>query len=239
MSSNDHVLVVDDDPNITNLLDRLLSKEGYQVSVAATAAEMRVRVKQSPPNIIILDLMLPDGDGFSLAREVCADIDCGLIMLTGKADIVDKIVGLEVGADDYITKPFDNKEFLARVKSVLRRTSQTKEKEPIENNSIAHFNGWKLDMSAQELTSPEEETVHLTSYEYLLLDLFVKKANKVFTRDQIMNAMTDRDWSPIDRSIDVLVSKLRQKLNEDMSHPALIKTIRGAGYKFTTTVEFS
>lgn len=237
MSSNDRVLVVDDDPNITELLNRLLSKEGYQVSVAATAAEMRICVKQSPPKIIILDLMLPDGDGFSLAREVRADIDCGLIMLTGKADIVDKIVGLEIGADDYITKPFDNKEFLARVKSVLRRTSQAKEKEP-EDNSIAHFNGWKMNMSAQELTSPEDEVVHLTSHEYLLLDLFVKGANKVFTRDQIMNAMTDRDWSPIDRSIDVLVSKLRQKLNEDTSHPALIKTIRGAGYKFTTTVEF-
>ncbi len=239
MFSDNHILIVDDDPNITLLLNRLLSREGYRVTVADTADEMRQCVERKIPNLIILDLTLPDGDGFTLAREVCTDIDCGLIMLTGKSDTVDKIVGLEVGADDYITKPFDNKELLARIRSVLRRTYRPKETQAVENNSIAHFNSWVLDLTSHELISPEGNEVRLTSHEYQLLTLFVKKANRVFSREQIMNDMTDRDWSPVDRSIDVLVSKLRTKLNEDTRNPSLIKTIRGAGYKLTAHVKFS
>ena len=190
------------------------------------------------PQLIILDLMLPDSDGFTLAREVCSGINSGLIMLTGKSDIVDKIVGLEVGADDYITKPFDDKELLARVRSVLRRTAQTKGKQVGEGNSIAQFNKWKLDLTAQELTSPDGEQVRLTSHEYQLLSLFVNSPNRVFSRDKIMSEMTERDWSPVDRSIDVLVSKLRAKLKEDTRNPLLIKTIRSAGYKLTSHVTF-
>lgn len=238
MSSKGHILIVDDDPNITTLISRLLSKEGYQVGTASNANEMRSYVKQKSFQLIILDLMLPDSDGFTLAREICSDFNCGLIMLTGKSDVVDKIIGLEVGADDYITKPFDNKELLARVRSVLRRSTRIEGQQVEGVGSIAQFNGWKLDLTAQELISPDGDEIHLTSHEYLLLELFVKNSNRIFTRDQIMNAMTDRDWSPIDRSIDVLVSKLRHKLNQDPHNPSLIKTIRSAGYKLTAKVEF-
>jgi two-component system OmpR family response regulator len=153
---------------------------------------------------------------------------------------MEKIVGLEVGADDYISKPFDKRELLARIHSVLRRLKSDPDKSLGQANGkqTAHFSDWILDLSAHELLSPAGEEVHLTSYEFKLLSLFVENSNWVLSRDQILDKIADRDWSPDDRSIDVLVVKLRKKLERDALNPVLIKTIRGEGYKFTAQVTF-
>ena len=172
METATHILIVDDDSDIRTILSRFLDKEGYRTTTAANAEEMRQQIKQDTPQLIILDLILPGEDGFTLAKEVRSSLDVGIIMVTGKQDTVDKIVGLEMGADDYITKPFDDRELLARVRSVLRRTS----KSPASNTSspglVANFAGWKLDLTAHELHSPAGEEVRLTSYESFLITYF-------------------------------------------------------------------
>ena len=237
MDAQAQILVVDDDERICRLLNRYLEREGYRVSTAANAEEMRRRVSAGMPDLVILDLNLPDADGFTLARELRAQTEVGIIKLTGKSDSVARVVGLELGADDYVTKPFDERELLARVRSVLRRARRSREPAGGEASSIVRFAGWRLDLTAHELTSPENELVHLTSYEFQLLSMFVERSNRVLTRDQILDLVTGRDWDPFDRSIDIRIGKLRRKLKEDPKNPRLIKTIRGAGYKFTAKVE--
>ena len=237
MDAHAQILVVDDDERICRLLKRYLMREGYGVSTAANAAEMRQRVSGEMPDLVILDLNLPDADGFTLARELRSRSEVGIIMLTGKSDSVDRVVGLELGADDYVTKPFDERELLARVRSVLRRAGQSRAPASDEDGSIVRFAGWHLDLTAHELTSPKNEMVHLTSYEFQLLSMFVERPNRVLTRDQILDLVTGRDWDPFDRSIDIRIGKLRKKLEEDPKNPRLIKTIRGAGYKFTAKIE--
>lgn len=239
MSSETRILVVDDDPRICRLLSRFLTHEGYAVATAADGEEMRQRLAEEAPALVLLDLKLPGEDGLTLARELRTQSDVAIVILTGKTDTIDKVVGLEVGADDYVTKPFEERELLARIRSVLRRMSKPAA-DPVDRSEqqIARFGGWSLDLDAQELTSPEEKDVRLTSYEYQLLATLVRNPNRVLNRDQIMDAIAGREWTPLDRSIDVLVRKLRQKLGEDPQNPRLIKTIRGAGYKFTAHVEF-
>jgi DNA-binding response OmpR family regulator len=239
MSSETRILVVDDDPRICRLLSRYLTQEGYAVATAADGGEMRERVAEEAPALVLLDLKLPGEDGLTLARELRAQSDVAIVILTGKTDTIDKVVGLEVGADDYVTKPFEERELLARIRSVLRRMSKpATDRVDRSEQQVARFGGWSLDLDAQELTSPEEKDVRLTSYEYQLLATLVRNPNRVLNRDQIMDAIAGREWTPLDRSIDVLVRKLRQKLGEDPQNPRLIKTIRGAGYKFTAHVEF-
>ena len=159
-------------------------------------------------------------------------------MLTSKTDSVDKIVGLEIGADDYVTKPFDERELLARVRSVLRRVSDDTRDQPADAN-IARFEGWSLDLNAYELSSPEGDLVHLTSHEFQLLEALVRHGHRVLTRDAILELLSGRDWTPEDRSVDVLVGKLRRKLESDPHAPKLIKTVRGVGYILTATVSFA
>ncbi len=241
MSGSANILIVDDDPRICHLLSKYLSREGYPVKTASDGADMHRHMAVEMPDLLILDLTLPDGDGLSLAREMRAQSDIPIIMLTGKSDPIDKVVGLELGADDYVTKPFDNRELLARIRSVLRRASNNHSSAtpPTSNHKTACFEGWRLDLTSQELYSAKEERVHLTSYEYKLLAGFVARPNHALSRNQILELITDRDWTPYDRSIDVLIGKLRKKIEEDPRHPHLIKTVRGTGYKFTTKVEFA
>jgi DNA-binding response OmpR family regulator len=230
--------VVDDDVRICKLLNRYLAREGYKVSTAASGEQMRRVFDHDVPDLVILDLILPDEDGFTLARELRTWSDVGIIMLTGKTEQVDKIVGLEIGADDYLTKPFDERELLARVRSVLRRAPQTSRPRPEDDRSVAHFAGFTLNLAAHELISPIGDQVHLTNYEFQLLSALVLNANQVLDRDQILDLIAGRDWAPTDRSIDVLIGKLRKKLNEDSQKPILIKTIRGTGYRFIAHVRF-
>ena len=240
MDNSVHILVVDDDERICNLLSRYLSREGYKINTVNSGAEMRRHMEKETPDLVILDLILPDTDGLDLARELRNIPELGIIILTGKGDTVEKIIGLETGADDYIAKPFDNRELLARVRSVLRRSksNQSNSQVEIKSGHIALFADWIFDLTAYELTSPSGEPVTLTSYEYKLLSALVLSNNRVLKRDHLMDLIAEREWNPDDRSIDVLVGKLRKKLETNPGDPTLIKTIRSTGYKFTAQVTF-
>ena len=232
------ILIVDDDPRLCRSLARYFKQEGYEVRTATSGQEMREQLALEKPGLVILDLMLPDEDGFSLARELRATSDMAIVILTGKADSTDKVVGLELGADDYVTKPFIERELLARVRSVLRRTSEGARGKPEPDGSIARFSGWCLDLDSYELRSPAGETVALTPHEFQLLSTFVRHRNRVLTRQGILELVGDRDWSPDDRSVDVLVGKLRKKIEKDSQAPRLIETVRGVGYKLTAKVVY-
>jgi DNA-binding response OmpR family regulator len=238
MSGSTSILIVDDDPRLCRTLARYFEHEGYTAHTATSGAEMRQRLAIERPNLVILDLILPDEDGFSLARELRANYDLPIIILTGKADTVDKVVGLEIGADDYVTKPFDERELLARIRSVLRRAAKVGKGGLESPVSIARFAGWRLDLYSYELTSPSGEPVALTPHEFQLLAAFVKHGNRVLTREVILEQVADRNWSPDDRSVDVLVGKLRKKLEKNPQDPKLIETIRGMGYKLKAKVSF-
>jgi DNA-binding response OmpR family regulator len=233
------IFVVDDDPRLCRLVGHYLGDEGYNVRTATNSAELQRLMDTEEPDLIILDIVLPGEDGFSIARSLRAQSNVPIIMLTGKSTPVDKVVGLELGADDYITKPFDHRELLARLHSLFRRVDQIPAHMPVEEHSVAHFAGWRLDLVGHELTSPEATKVYLTTHEWNLLYGFVTNQGRALTRDEIIELVSGREWAPQDRSIDVLVGKLRAKIEDDLKHPKLIKTIRGVGYKFTCRVDFA
>ncbi len=234
------VLVVDDDPRICRLLVRILSSEAFDVESASDGASMWCSLETRPCDLVILDLRLPgDEDGLILARKLRAGSDVALIMLTGRSDNVDKVVGLELGADDYVTKPFDPRELLARIRSVLRRSAPRRAiPAGLDTGStVVAFSGWSLDLGRRELTSPIGAPVELTSYEFELLAVLARRPGQTLSRDQILELIANRNWNPNDRSIDVLVGKLRRKLNDDPRAPRLIKTVRSVGYMFARPSE--
>ncbi len=237
MSGSNAILIVDDDPRLCRALARYFKQEGFEVRTATSGREMRERLAEERPNLVILDLMLPDEDGFSLARELRSTSDLAIVILTGKADTTDKVVGLELGADDYVTKPFSDRELLARVRSVLRRTAEGRTARPEPGGSVACFAGWRLDLESYELTSPGGERVPLTPSEFQLLSALVRHPGRVLTREAILDLVAGRDWSPSDRSVDVLVGKLRRKIEADPEGPRLIETVRSVGYKLATRTE--
>jgi len=220
------------------MLRSYLKREGYSVSISSNGEEMWQQFETFEPDLILLDVVLPGDDGITLARELRRTSNVGIIMLTGKNDPVDQIIGLEIGADDYVTKPFDERQLLARIRSLLRRksapssSSSTKE----EGKRKVRFGGWEMDLLSHELISPLGDEQALTSHEFRLLEIFIQNPGSVMSRDQIMQRLYDRDWSHNDRSIDVLVGKLRKKIEEDPSQPKLILTIRSFGYKFAARV---
>jgi DNA-binding response OmpR family regulator len=228
--------VVDDDPRIRRLLHRLLTAEGYRVDAASNGTCMRRALAEEPFDLVILDLRLPGGeDGLSLARGLRATSDVSLIMLTGKGEPVDKVVGLELGADDYITKPFDRRELLARIRSVLRRSASTRAVglDRVGDADVLRFGDWTLDLARHALRSGLGRKIELTTYEFQLLSALAQRPGQVLSRDRILDAIANRNWQPFDRSIDVLVGKLRRKLNDDPRSPEIIRTIRGVGYMLT------
>ena len=239
MSDNGHILVVDDQKEICDVVQEYLTGEGYRVSTANDGNGMRRALGQSHVDLVILDLMLPGEDGLTLARGLRDESGIGIIILTGRGETVDRIIGLEMGADDYLPKPFHLRELLARVKSVLRRV-QSRTGEPGQTTrSHAQFAGWTLDLSSRELMSPAGEEVRLTTGEFDLLAAFVNNPNQVLSRDRLLDLARNREAGPFDRTIDVQVGRLRRKLEEDPQNPSLIKTVRGSGYIFTPTVEMS
>src|SRR6266436_991843 len=238
MNDNGHILIVDDQREICELVQGYLTGEGYRVSTAQDGGEMRRIMAQGGVDLVILDLMLPGEDGLTLARSLREESSVGIIILTGRGEIVDRIIGLEMGADDYLPKPFHLRELLARVKSVLRRVqSRTGEPGAQATRSHARFAGWSLDLSSRELLSPSGEEVRLTTGEFDLLTAFVVNANQVLTRDRLLDLARNREAGPFDRTIDVQVGRLRRKLEDDPQRPTMIKTVRGTGYIFTPTVE--
>jgi two-component system, OmpR family, response regulator len=239
MSENEHILVVDDQREICDVVQDYLSGEGYRVSTAHDGTGMRRVMAQSPVDLIILDLMLPGEDGLTLARSLRDGSNVAIIILTGRGETVDRIIGLEMGADDYLPKPFHLRELLARVKSVLRRVSgRAAERAPVQRSKV-RFAGWSLDLSSRELFSPSGREVRLTTGEFDLLAAFVNNANQVLTRDRLLDLARDREAGPFDRTIDVQVGRLRRKLEDDPQRPSIIKTVRGTGYIFTPSVEAS
>jgi two-component system, OmpR family, response regulator len=233
-----HILVVDDEREICDLVREYLSSEGYRVSTAHDGAGLRRVMAQSPVDLVTLDLMLPGEDGLTLARWLRENFSVGIIMLTGRSEMVDHILGLEMGADYYVPKPYHQRQLLAAVRSVLRRTSaQTTEKQ-IRSRSTARFAGWTLDLASRELVSPSGEEVPLTTGAFDLLAVFVNNANQVLSRERLLDLARKREAGPKDRTIDVQVVRLRRKLRVDPKKPKMIKTVRGRGYNFIAEVEW-
>ena len=234
-----HLLVVDDDPEIRNLLSKLLTDRGYRVETAREEQEMRHVLMSSRIDLVILDLMLPGKDGLTICRELRALKPIPIIMLTARGDPTDRVIGLEIGADDYLPKPFDVRELEARIKAVLRRSSAEITTSGGDLGSTFVFAGWKLDAGQRRLLSPDGVVVELTSGEFDLLLVFVERPERVLSRDQLMDLARGRDATAFDRSIDVQVSRLRRKIEYDAKVPELIKTVRTGGYLFTPMVERS
>ncbi len=239
MSDNGHILIVDDEQEICDVVEEYLTGEGYRVSTARDGAGMRRVLGQSPVDLVILDLMLPGEDGLTLARSLRSESGIGIIILTGRGDTVDRIIGLEMGADDYLPKPFHLRELLARVKSVLRRVQSRSDGNPQPVRSHARFAGWNLNLPSRDLLSPTGQQVRLTTGEFDLLVAFVNNANQVLSRDRLLDLARSREAGPFDRTIDVQVGRLRRKLEDDPQNPTLIKTVRGSGYIFTPAVDLS
>ncbi len=236
MTQNAKILIVDDDERICRILERYLTSAGYQVEAVSNGEQMFRRMELQAPDLVILDLKMPGEHGLELTRKLRQDYDVAIIIHTGSGDKVDEVVGLEGGADDYLMKPVEERALLARVRSVLRRTKSTSVSSVNSGKSVIKFSDWVLDLTAHELKSTAGEEIILTSYEFQLLAALVKNANRVLSRDQVMDDITGREWMPSDRSVDVLIAKLRHKIEKDPHKPSLIKTIRGAGYKFTARV---
>ena len=244
MTKSGHILVVDDEADLRELLRNLLVPEGFTISLAESGRAMRRILRARDIDLIILDLGLPDEDGLSLTKELRGVSDIPVIILTGKGDEVDKVLGLELGADDYIVKPFPPRELLARVRTVLRRTGRSRPGpaegaavRPGNSLPIAAFRGWRLDTAARELYTPSGSLVHLTSVEFELLAALVRSPNTVLSRTHLLRICSGREWSPYDRSVDIHIGRLRSKIEPDPKAPSFIKTVRGTGYVFTAPVE--
>ena len=237
MPPQDHILVVDDDAQIRSLLSEYFEKNGYRVTAVGDGRAMRAALKVAPPDIVILDLMLPGEDGLVLCRDLRARSNVPVLMLTARGEDTDRIVGLEMGADDYVPKPFHPRELLARVKSILRRARTLPDNLQPERAKAFRFAGWILDVATRSLTSPDGILVDLSGTEFRLLRVFVDHPNRTLTRDQLIDLMLDRDAGPFDRAIDVQVSRLRRRLRDNGKEPTLIKTVRGQGYVLAAAIE--
>ena len=231
MSPAVHIAVLDDEAEITRLLATYLQGHGYRVSQAHAGSTLIRLMAEDPPDLVLLDLGLPGEDGFSIARQLREHWQCGLVIVTGRGDAVDKVVGLEVGADDYVTKPFDLRELLARIKAVLRRTRAAAP--PAGAGPAAtryRFMEWELDRAARRLLDPAGREVAITAGEFDLLSVFVAHPGRVLSRDFLLEHTRGREAAPFDRTIDVQVGRLRKKLEVDVDDPRIIKSVRGAGY---------
>jgi two-component system OmpR family response regulator len=237
MTKQDHILVVDDDAEIRSLLREYLQKHGYRATVVADGKAMQAALAAAKPDLVVLDLMLPGEDGFSLCRALRSRSSVPVIMLTARGEETDRIVGLEMGADDYLAKPFNSRELLARIRSVLRRARSLPENLAPETVSAFRFGGWTLDAATRNLTAPDGVVVPLSGTEYRLLRIFLSHPNRILTRDQLIELMSSRDAAAFDRAIDVQVSRLRHRLREDAREPEIIKTVRSQGYVLAAHVD--
>lgn len=235
------ILVVDDEPEVRALLRTFFEREGFAVSEAKDGAELFARLDEHPIDLVTLDLSLGREDGLNLASRIRAARNVPIVMITGKDDTIDRVVGLELGADDYIAKPFHLREVLARVRAVLRRKEAARpaidggSRTAASNGEHYDFAGWRLDVPRRQLCRGDGSQVDLTTAEFDLLLIFVQRPARVLSRDVIMDLLKGHEWSPIDRTIDNLVGRLRKKLEPDADAPQLIKTVRGVGYLFAAT----
>jgi len=233
----DRILIVDDDEDIRKLLEEYLRKNGFDAQAVADGAAMREALVAKPASLVVLDLMLPGEDGLSLCRQLRARSQVPVLMLTAKGDPVDRIIGLEMGADDYLAKPFDPRELLARIRSILRRAKALPADTEINVPESFSFSGWRLDTRERNLRAPDGVVVPLSGAEYRLLLIFLQNPNAVLSRDQLSNFTFGHDADPLDRTIDMQVSRLRERLRDEAREPAIIKTVRGKGYVLAVRVE--
>lgn len=240
MAGTHSILVVDDEPELRDMVQEYLSRQGFDITTAEDGTALRRIVAEQSFDLVLLDINMPGEDGLSLARFLREHHEVSIIMLTAAGEIIDRVVGLEMGADDYITKPFDPRELLARIKSVLRRggDSQTRA-ENTESSSTPRdgirFGRCTLDPEAHQLFDQDGCEVPITSMEFDLLQAFANNPRRVLSRDQLLNLAHHRDWDPFDRSIDIRITRLRRKIEIDPAKPQCIKTVRGAGYMFVPT----
>jgi two-component system OmpR family response regulator len=231
MGEATRVLVVDDDPAIRQMLAEYLSAHGYDVALAESGAAMRAEIARTVPSVVLLDVALPGEDGLTLARFLRERYDVGIIMVTGAGDVVDRVAGLEVGADDYIAKPFDPRELRARLKSVLRRMEKAA---PARAAAPARVSIGRcfLDLRSRTLSDARGREVPVTAMEFDLLKALIDHPNQVLSRDRLLSLTRNREWEPFDRSIDIRITRLRRKIEDDPARPRAIRTVRGAGYMF-------
>ncbi len=228
-----HIVIVEDEVVTRAKLAGYFETEGYRVSEAENGEDMRAILARDPADLLMIDINLPGEDGLLLTREQRSRSDVGIILVSGRSDDVDRIVGLEIGADDYVTKPFNQRELLARVKGLLRRSASRSATKP----PVARFAGWTFDIARRRLTSPEGETVDLTRAEYQTLVAFVQNPGVVLSRERLLRQVMRRAWDPYDRTVDVLVGRLRRKLEPERKMPELIVTAHGEGYLFTAEIQ--
>lgn len=234
MANEGRVLVVEDDPEIRTMLGEYLTAHGYDVTLTDCGEAMRAALAKQVPDVVLLDVNLPGEDGLTLARHLRERFPLGIIMVTGAGEIIDRVVGLEVGADDYITKPFDPRELRARLRSVMRRVRAASHASPAAGGAgrRVRVGRCELDLESHLLFDAKGEEIQLTGMEFDLLKVFVEHANQVLSRDQLLNLTRNRDWEPFDRSIDIRIARLRRKIEVDADQPRAIRTVRGAGYMF-------
>jgi DNA-binding response OmpR family regulator len=236
MSAGVRLLVVDDDDGVLDMLRRYFTGQGFEVSAAANGAEMREVLAQTNVDLVLLDLGLPGEDGFELTRQLRKSWNGALIIITGRGESVDRVVGLELGADDYVTKPFDLRELLARVRSVLRRAAPAAAAGDAASQVALQFGNFLLIPQSRTLRTTDGATIALTTGEFELLRVFVEHPNRVLSRDDLMERIHGRNAGPFDRAIDVQIGRLRRKIESDPANPQLIKSVRGAGYLFSARV---
>ena len=230
------ILVLEDEPEIARLICSSLSEYGFRCEHHTTGRKLLERARRSTPDLCIVDLGLPDMDGMQVVRELQDGSPCAVLILTGRNDLTDRVLGLELGADDYIVKPFEPRELVARVRSILRRYQRAAPLEPGNTErTIAHFAGWTFDLSQHSLTAENGQHASLSAAEASLLGTFLARPNRILSREQLLG---ERDVDPFDRSIDVRISRLRRKLDDNPQDPRLIKTVYGAGYLFAAQVSW-
>jgi two-component system OmpR family response regulator len=233
----DHIVIVDDDELLRNRLRVYLASEGFRVTTAESATRFRDIMGRERIDLALVDITMPGENGLSLTRYLRERSDIAVVILTGKGDPIDRAIGLEVGADDYVAKPFHPRELLARVRSVLRRTKFPSDRNPAPVAPVVRFAGWRFDLAKRALLSPRGKAVHLTAAEFQLLQAFVGNANHVIGRDRLLQLVAGRLWEPYDRTVDQHISRLRRKLEHNSKRPELIKSVRGRGYLFAAQIE--
>jgi two-component system, OmpR family, response regulator len=241
MERSPHIIVVDDDREICSLLSQFLTRHGLRVTTARDGAEMTKFLETARVDLVVLDLMLPGDDGLALCRRIRSSCGTPVIMLTAMGEDVDRIIGLEMGADDYLPKPFNPRELLARIKAVLRRSGALAQSsaELAASGRVLSFENWRLDLAKRELMNADDELIALSSGEFDLLQAFAEHPRRVLTRDQLLDLARGRAATLFDRSVDIQVMRLRRKIELDPKDPQLIKTVRSGGYMFTPTVHVS
>jgi two-component system, OmpR family, response regulator len=248
MPGNGRILIVEDDPSVREMLAEYLGTHGYEIVQADRGTAMREAVEKSLPDLVLLDVNLPGEDGLTLARFLRERFDVGIIMVTAASGLADRVAGLEVGADDYVIKPFELRELLARVKSVLRRMQARAPAAPADEATPAgaatsgqsprvRVGACALDLVSHRLFAAGGDEIPLTAMEFDLLKVFIERPNQVLDRDQLLTLTRNREWEPFDRSIDIRIARVRRKVEPDPEHPQAIRTVRGAGYMFVPSGE--